>query len=54
MREAKAFRALRESFFFERQRKVTKRKPPRIKYGAGSTARPAMKPPGPQAGREFP
>jgi len=26
--EAKAFRALRESLFFERQRKVTKRKPP--------------------------
>jgi hypothetical protein len=26
--KAKAFRALRESLFFERQRKVTKRKPP--------------------------
>jgi hypothetical protein len=26
--EAKAFRAKRESLFFERQRKVTKRKPP--------------------------
>ena len=26
--EGKAFRALRESLFFERQRKVTKRKPP--------------------------
>jgi hypothetical protein len=25
---ARAFRALRESLFFERQRKVTKRKPP--------------------------
>ena len=38
-------RASRESLFFERQRKVTKRKPPCVA--------PGVEPPGPQAGREF-